>query len=121
MKNTDYGLLDFYGNLLRAMDIFNKDHGYKGSAHGVRSYLDYLYMGSTVGGFNNRELFPTFEIDLNQCKNWDDLDLRLKWDFSIDLRAIIQSSRKYNFPIYIFTQSLLVEERDLKKVSLFLR
>lgn len=93
MKATDYGLMDFYGNLVRAIDIFNIDHGYTGSAQGVRTYLNYLYMGSTVGGFDNKELFPTFEIDLNQCKNWDDLDLRLKWDFSVDLRAIIQSSR----------------------------
>ncbi len=93
MRNTDYGLMDFYGNLVRAMDIFNKDQGYDRGAYGVRSYLDYLYMGSIVGGFDNKELFPTFEIDLNQCKNWDDLDLRLKWDFSIDLKAIIQSSR----------------------------
>lgn len=81
---------DLYSNVRRAANIFNTDQGYSSNSSDVGPLIRRIYFGSIVGTYDNKELFPTFEIDLNKCKNWDDLNLRLNYKFSVDLRSTIE-------------------------------
>lgn len=81
---------DLYSNVRRAADIFSIDRGYSSNSSDVGPLIRHIYFGSVIGNYDHKELFPTFEIDLNKCKNWDDLNLRLNYKFSMKLNSTIE-------------------------------
>ena len=87
-----YGLIssDLYSNVRRAADIFSIDRGYSSNSSDVGPLIRRIYFGSVIGTYDNKELFPTFEINLNKCKNWDDLNLRLNYKFSVNLNSTLE-------------------------------
>lgn len=87
---SDFISSDLYSNVRRAADIFSIDRGYSSNSSDVGPLIRRIYFSSVIGSYDSKELFPTFEIDLNKCKNWDDLNLRLNYKFSIDLRSTIE-------------------------------